>query len=167
MEQIALARIVKTHGTQGEVKVRTFSGEVDHLLSLPEVEIRGERERFSLAIETIRTSGDALLIRFRGYDTIDRARGLVGCEMWADRSYAVPLGRDEYYVCDIVGLDLVEGEQRIGRIVAVIDGTQAPLLEVEMDGKNVLVPFMERYIGSIEIDKRRVEIRNRWVLDSG
>ena len=166
MEAIALARIVKTHGTQGEVKARTFSGEVDHLLSLSEVELRRDRETIRATIDALRTTGRELLIRFRGYETIDRAKTLVGYELWADRRYAVPLGPDEYYVCDIVGLEVIDGEERLGRIVAVIDGSAAPLIEIETGDETVLVPFVEHYFGRVAIEERYVEIKNRWVLDS-
>jgi ribosomal 30S subunit maturation factor RimM len=44
--------------------------------------------------------------------------------------------------------------------VGVIDGPQALLLEIEsiLDGKKYLVPFMEHYIGTVDLDRKELEL---------
>ena len=58
--------------------------------------------------------------------------------------------------------------ERAGRVVSVIEGSQAPLLEIEVagDGKVVLVPFMERFVGVVDTVEKQIEINERWILDT-
>ena len=51
MERLAVGAVRAAHGTAGEVRVKSFSGETGHLLRLAEVTLRrGEVER-TVAIE--------------------------------------------------------------------------------------------------------------------
>lgn len=165
MEQVALARLVTTHGTRGEIKARAYSGELEHLLVLPHGEVRREGKTTVVEVESARPNNGVLLIRFVGFDSIERARMLVGGELWAEMRYAAPLRADEYYVRELIGMAVVVDGTSAGTVTAVYDGQQAELIEINMGTRSVLVPFMNEYVGEVDRDQRRLEITKRWVLD--
>ena len=73
---LAAATIGRTHGLDGYLRLYPLSGEIEHLMKLEEavIRLRDGSEKKVIA-ESIRlVSGDAL-IRFRGYDTPEKARG--------------------------------------------------------------------------------------------
>jgi len=163
---IALARLVDTHGTQGEIKARSFSGEIEHLLGLPSGEVRRSGEVYAVSIESARPNKKELLLRFEGVHSIEEARKYVGGELWGSSEYAVPRGADEYYVRDLIGMTVLDGDRSIGTITAVFDGPQAPLLEIRRETGAVLVPFMNEFVGTIDEGNGTLEIVQPWVMDS-
>ena len=64
-------------------------------------------------------------------------------------------------------LSFADGE-RVGSVLSVIEGSQAPLLEIGLadGGKNALVPFMERFVGDVDSVIGRIKINERWILDT-
>ena len=90
-------------------------------------------------------------------------------EIRVDRVAAAPLDEDEYYVSDLVGLDVTVDGRSYGTIVSVIDASQAPLLEIRRNGTGerngvFLVPFMGRYIGTVDLSARTLEVVEPWIL---
>ena len=104
MERITVARIGKTHGVKGYVKVNSFSGSYDHFGDIEEgtLVFRHGKE-ISVRIEEVVPFGDRVLLKFVGYDSPEAARTLTGGELWVDKKHAAPLGKDEYYIADLKG----------------------------------------------------------------
>lgn len=162
---VALARLVDTHGTRGEIKAHSLSGETEHLLHLPHGEVRRAGTRVAVEIESARTNKKEVLFRFVGVATIEDAQPYLGGELWAPREYGARRSSGEYYVRDLVGMSVLSDGGVVGSVVAVYDGTQAPLLEVHHGSARSLVPFMDEYVGTIDEEQRTLEITKRWVLD--
>ncbi|MGM0673143.1 MAG: ribosome maturation factor RimM, partial [Spirochaetota bacterium] len=154
------------HGTQGWVKVGSYSGELDHLVGLTELKLRCGETEHDLAVEGVRPAHREILMKLAGIDSRDDAQRLHGCELWVDRSAAAPCGEDEFYVADLVGCALYgEGENVIAHVVGVWDSGVCDMLEVEtLDGKTYNVPFREPFVGEVDVRKRHVELKAPWVL---
>ncbi len=147
------------HGLQGNIKLRTYSGEYSYLKNLEEVELRHDGEKKLMSIETFIDHGKELLIRFRGVHTPEAARRYNGWELWVPRESASPLETGEFYVADLIGCDLRVDGNVVGKVVSSFDGAQSLLLEVlKSDGKKVLIPFMSPYIGDVDTKGQRIEL---------
>lgn len=166
MEAIALARLVATHGIRGELKALPFTDESEHLFALPRGEVRRDGNSIPVEVASTRPNNRGILIRFEGVESIDAARGFVGGELWGSWEYAAPRGPGEYYIRDLVGMTVLYGGDQVGSVLAVYDSSQAALLEIGTAAGNVLVPFMDEYVGTVDEDNRTVEITKRWILDS-
>ena len=130
MDELSIGTVGRPHGVHGEVRVRSHSGESAHFRDLQEVTlVRGEARR-SMVISEIRIVGNTPVVRFEGVDSPERAQTLTGWEIVVPRERAAPLSNDEYYVHDLVGCDLIYGEEAVGTVAGVIEAPQAPLLEV-------------------------------------
>lgn len=165
---LAIAIVGRPVGVDGMVRVTSYSGEYDHLASLTDVELRRNESRTRHRIERVVVrSGDAL-VHFAGVTDPEAAKRFTGWEIWAERSFAAPLGTDEYYIADLVGCVVRVDGRRIGEVVAVVESGQAPLLEVRLEEVRRplrLVPFMDRYVGTVAIESRTIDVRERWILD--
>ena len=160
---VAIGRISGTHGLRGDVKVESFSQEYSHFAALDRVLLRpggaagqangegGYRER-EVTVLGWKKSGGKAVLSLDGVDSAEKAARLCGMELWVPREYAAPLGEDEYYVTDLIGMSLRWGEEAIGRVAAVCEGGQSQLLEVDLGDRNVLVPLLDVYIGSVDLE---------------
>jgi 16S rRNA processing protein RimM len=95
-------------GLKGFVKVRSLSGEIDHLLKLRSVVLRQNGAEKTAVIEE---SSPALLpqalMKFAGIDSPEDAKALGGAELLVRREEASPLGPGEFYIEDLKGLAVV------------------------------------------------------------
>jgi 16S rRNA processing protein RimM len=147
MEELTVGFVRGAHGTQGEVKVGSYSGELEHLLSLSEVTLRCHSGERRLKIEQVRLAHSEALVKFAGVDTRDEAARLTRCELWAPRAAASPRGEDEYYIADLIGCGLYSAEapeRPTARVVSVWNSGICDMLEVETEsGQTYNVPFRE------------------------
>ena len=159
-ELLAVGVITGTHGVSGWLKVRSYSDESDHLVALREALFRKGAAERRLPLEAVRALPRGALLKIRGMDTPERARGLVGYEIWVPRPQAAPLLDGEYYVADLVGCSVWFGEEEIGSVRSVWDGGPSQLLEVvAAGGKTHLVPFDDHFVGEVDIGTGRIFLR--------
>jgi 16S rRNA processing protein RimM len=168
MATVVIGRVRKPHGVRGAVKVESYSGEATHFRTLTAVELVRDNHVRPMEITSVAVHNGVPVIQFAGIDTPEAARVFSGWEIRVERDKAAKLGDNEYYVADLVGATVLVNGERAGRVRAVVDGAQAPLLEVELSagGVPVLVPFMERFVGDVNIDAGQIEISERWILDT-
>jgi len=156
--------ITSTHGVTGELKVRSFSGQAAHLLGLEGALLRkGPAER-RVSFAGVRPQGAGLIVRVQGMDTPERARSLVGFEIWVPRAQAAPLSDGEYYEADLCRCTVWVGDRRVGRVRSVWEGGPTQLLEVEGEGKTFLVPFSEHFVGEVDVQGGRIRLAGDEVL---
>lgn len=96
---------------------------------------------------------------FADIDTERRARELIGLEFRIENP--ADEEDDEFYLEDLVGFEAVVGEagdeaQHTGIITDFYDSEMNPLFEVEIGGRQVLVPAVEEFIAHIDFEDRRI-----------
>jgi 16S rRNA processing protein RimM len=155
-------------GLKGMVKVRSLSGEIDHLLKLRQAALRltTPPEERVWEIEASEPLFPSLLMKFRGIDSPEAARILRGAEILVDREDAAPLRPGEYYIEDLKGLELYAGTEVLGVITGILEGGGGNLVELHLvNGETRLVPFRDEFIGEVDIKGRRAELLQRWILE--
>ena len=57
--------------------------------------------------------------------------------------------------------------REIGTVAGVFEGGAGSLLEVRLneDGRTVLVPYTKEFIGTVDIDAKRIELLQPWILE--
>ena len=127
------------------------------------------------------------IVKIAGVDSPEAAKALSGSEIIVPRENAAPLGVNEYYIEDLQGLAVTgtaEGEAapendspkngnpvngnsvQLGVISGALLGGRELLLEItRADGAVRLVPFHDRFIGTVSLENRTVELRTPWLLE--
>lgn len=162
---LAVGVITSTHGVAGDLKVRSFSGEAAHLLGLRGALLRKGAVERRVSFLQVRPQGTGVILRVQGLDSPEKARSLVGFEIWVPRSQAAPLADGEYYQADLCGCTVWVGDQDVGTVRSVWEGGPAQLLEVVgRGGKTFLVPFSEHFVGDVDIAGGRIRLTGDEVL---
>ncbi len=159
-EFLAAGVITGTHGVSGWLKARSYSEESSHLVALREASFRKGGTQRVLPLEEVRAMARGILVKVRGMDSPERARSLVGWEIWVPRPQAARLLDGEYYVADLCRCSVWFGEEEIGSVRSVWDGGPSQLLEVRgREGESHLVPFNDHFVGEVDIGKGRIFLR--------
>ena len=167
-DELVIGRLGRPHGVHGALRARSYSGELDHFRKLRRVVLLRNQERSEFEVLSVAVHGSTPVLRLDGIETPEAARSLTGCEIVVPRRAAARLDNGEYYVVDLVGLAVLANGEICGTVTAVIEAAQAPLLEIEPareSGRPALVPFMDRYVGSVDLTAGSLEVREPWILD--
>lgn len=113
------------------------------------------------AIECIKKSGrQHHLVRFSGYGSRDQAAVLSGAKLVVSRGTLPELVGDEFYVCDLMGLEARCGGQALGTVVGSRDQCGIEIVTVRGPVEELEIPLVEEYVDEMAIDRGFVAFRN-------
>ncbi len=165
MDLLAVGVIRGAHGVGGEVRARSLSGSADGLLKLRHAVARKGEIEMPLAISASRGQPPDVLLKVAGVETREQAQRLAGFELWAGRENAAPLAAGEYYEADLCRCRVFFAEELIGSVRSVVETGAAPLLEVSRPaGGSVLIPFVDHFVGEVDIASGRISLREDDIL---
>lgn len=158
---VVVGVILGAHGVRGDVRVKSFTAEPDALFDYaPFLSETGE-----VLIEPVRArpAKDHFIVspdKPRQKEEWDR---LKSTRLYVPRDVLPETDEDEYYIDDLVGLDVFSGgEAPIGRIKAVLNHGASDLIEIqpEPSGKPVLVPFTLEDVPVVDLGRNRIVVAN-------
>lgn len=159
---LAVARFRKPHGLKGDAEVWVLTDEPDELLAtgrlLTPVNEAGNPVGDPLEIERARPHHRGWLIKFKG--VADRGK----LEQWdqlllgVPKAEVTPLGEGEFYEHDVPGASVVVDGGVIGEATGLIDVPGGKLLRVDVNGREVMVPFRRPILVGVDMVERRIEI---------
>lgn len=159
MEMLAAGVVTAPHGLKGELTIRSFSGRIDHIAALAEVLLRRGGEERRVRLLSLRPKPPNAVMKLDGVDSPEQAKRYVGFEILVPRQAEVPLAEGEYYMADLCRCGLFFGDERIGDVRSVMEAGASPLLEVrDLRGKTLLVPFVERFIGEVDVREGKIQL---------
>jgi 16S rRNA processing protein RimM len=159
-------------GLKGFVKVRSLSGEIEHLLNLQSVILRQGNAEKTIDIEESASVPPQVIMKFAGINSPEAAKGLGGGELIVRREQASPLKPGEFYVEDLRGLAVVAADtaagdgEMVGRLTNIVEGGGGELAEIRLStGEFKFVPLRKEFFAPIEPETGRLILRERWILE--
>jgi 16S rRNA processing protein RimM len=162
-ELVAVARAVKTRGLRGEIVAELLTDFPERFDGLEElIAVAPDGQRSSLILEDQWLQAGRIVLKFAGYDSIEAASALIGCEFAVPESERVELEEDEYYDWELTGcrVETVEGEE-LGTVREVLrTGGSAEVLLVEKVGaeREHLIPLAETICVEIDIENKLIRV---------
>ncbi|MCP3797998.1 ribosome maturation factor RimM [Allokutzneria sp. A3M-2-11 16] len=157
---LVVGRVVKPHGVRGElvIDVRTDSPE-DRFAPGIALGVRGSAR--TLTIAAARPHTGRLLVFFDGVGTREAAEELRGTLLTVEVDRLPPIDDpDEFYDHQLEGLvvELQDGTA-VGTVREIAHGPGGELLVVKAeDGREVLIPFVEQIVPTVDVEGGRVVI---------
>ena len=113
-----------------------------------------------LEIEGVKFFKQFVILKFRGIDNINDIEKYKGKSLLVDREHAVKLKKDEYFIADMIGMDVFTEEGELfGALKDVMETGANDVYIIEMtDGKEVLVPAIKQCILDVDIENRKMVI---------
>lgn len=161
MEQLLQVGVISsTHGVRGEVKVFPTTDDVKRFKKLKKVILDTGKEQLPLEIEGVKSFKQFVILKFRGIDNINDIEKYKGKRLLVDREHAVKLKKDEYFIADMIGMDVfTEDGELFGALKDVMETGANDVYIIEMsDGKEVLVPAIKQCILDVDIENRKMVI---------
>lgn len=159
---LQVGAITKTHGVHGEVKIFPMTDDVKRFKKLKEVILDTGKEKLTLTIEGVKFFKQFVILKFKDYDSIESIEKYCGKELglYVTRENAVKLKKDEYFIADLIGLNVRdEDDNDIGKITDVISTGANDVYEIELNEGNVfLLPAIKECVLNVSIEEGYMKI---------
>ena len=154
--------IASTHGIAGEVNVFPTTDDPMRFKKLKEVTMESEREgNVLLHVQHVKVTKKFVIVKFTEYDNINQVERFRGNILTVPREKAVKLEPGEYYIQDLIGIDIFDEDgRRLGKLKDVIQTGANDVYEMERadGGDNVMIPAIKDCIKSVDLDNDRMII---------
>jgi 16S rRNA processing protein RimM len=115
--------------------------------------LRGESRR----IEDVRQRKRQLLVRLKGIETPEEAGGFAGSLLTIPESDLAPLGDDEYYRFQLIGLRVEDEDGTlVGTVTEILDTGETQVLVVEGERAQQLVPLVDEFVSAVDLARGAV-----------
>lgn len=152
--------ITSTHGIAGEVKVFPTTDDVSRFSYLKECILKTDRgEILNLNVCGVKYFKNMVILKFKEFNNINQIEKYRNADLFVTRDNAVKLEEGEYFICDLIGLKVIdENDCFIGCISDVLQTGANDVYEVTApDGKEYLFPVIKECI--LNVDPAKGEVR--------
>lgn len=151
--------ISSTHGIAGEVKVFPTTDDMNRFKKLKEVILDTGKETQLLHIQQVRFFKNMVIVKFKEFQSINDVERLRGKSLYVTRENAVKLQKDEYFIADMIGIQVVSDEgEDLGTLQDVMQTGANDVYVVEKDGEELLIPAIKDCILSVDVEKGKMEV---------
>ena len=161
MEQFLQVGVISsTHGIRGEVKVFPTTDDAARFKKLKKVLLDTDREQVELEIQSVKFFKQFVILKFKGIDNINDIEKYKGKSLLVPREDGVPLGRDEYYIADMIGMEVFVVDERFGVIKDVMEtgANEVYIIDSDMHGE-VLIPAIRQCVIDVDVEDKKMQIR--------
>jgi len=153
-----IGTIVKIHGIHGEIVLETANPDlIENIEESALLEIEGLLVPFFIDEWTI-TSNERCRIKFLWVDSEPAAKRLVGCKLFLPTKNVelkqVDFTAKPNLMIGFMASDINKGE--LGVIMDIYDNPGNPLILIQKQGKELLVPLHNDFIKEIQLQKKTV-----------
>ena len=151
--------ITTTHGVRGEVKVFPTT-DPERFLDLEYVILDAGREMKKLEIRNVKFFKNLVILKFKGIDNINDIERYKRCPLLVERKDAVELEEDEYFIADMIGIEVVtEDDKPFGTLKDVMETGANDVYVIDTDEHGeVLVPAIRECILDVDIENQKMKI---------
>ncbi len=152
--------MTSVHGIKGEVKVFPTTDDSRRFKKLKQVYLDTGKELLSLEIEGVKFFKQMVILKFKGYENPDDVMKFRQKELWIDRKDAVRLSKDEYFIADLIDMEVCDEEGKlIGTLKDVISTGANDVYAVETpEGKEVLFPAIKQCVLDVDTETRKMTV---------
>ena len=159
-DRLKVGVVTSVHGIKGEVKVFPTTDDSRRFKKLKQVYLDTGKEMLPLEIEGVKFFKQMVILKFKGYENPDDVMKFRQKELWIDRKDAVRLSKDEYFIADLIDMEVCDEEGKlIGTLKDVISTGANDVYAVETpEGKEVLFPAIRQCILDVDTEARKMTV---------
>ncbi|NLM74840.1 MAG: 16S rRNA processing protein RimM [Clostridiaceae bacterium] len=160
-DYLAVGKVTSPHGVKGELRVLPLTSDLSRFDYLLYVTTNWEGELKEFRVTSARLHKNLVLMKLKGIDTRDDAEKIKGQELLVERKHARKLEEDEYFICDIIGLEVFEDDVFLGVITDVLHtgSNDVYVVENKENRKEILLPALKSVILEVNLENKRMKVK--------
>jgi 16S rRNA processing protein RimM len=160
-DRIALGIIRKAHGVRGEASVEAWSDSPERFADVSSVTLVSpdDSQTRDAAIESVRIHAGRALVKFAGIESPEEVQLLQNWTVEVPEGEARTLDADEYFLHDLVGLTLIDGDGTArGKVIEIEETGGGVLLVVDGPRGRFDVPFAADICTNVNLDAKTITV---------
>lgn len=156
MSSILIGKIVNVHGIKGEVKIYPYTDDIENLAKTKVVYLDKDlKDKYNISC---RIQKNMLLVKIKGIDTVEQAESLRNKNVYVSRDSLKNLEEGSYYVEDLLGLEVVDiNEKYIGILKYIFNTGANDVYEVETkDNGTIYLPAIKQVVKKVDIKSGKI-----------
>ena len=157
---VAVAKITRTRGLKGEVVCDILTDFPERFDDLDDViAVMPDGKRRELKLEKYFFHNGRVVLRFEGYDSIERGETLRGADICVSENDAIELEEDEFFDWQLAGccVETIDGTP-IGEVTELMRTGGTELLVVKGETKEYLIPFAEAICVEVDVENKLIRV---------
>lgn len=156
---VRVGKVARPHGVRGAVAITLDNPASESLFGVDHVHLGPEPRRLEVR-RTARGKSGQVILELEGIDSVESAETLRGLEVLLEEEQLPPLGPDEYWHRDLLGLEAVlENGSSLGRVREIVDTADVPVLVIGRGKEERYVPFHRSFVLEVELGQGRVVVQ--------
>lgn len=152
--------ISSTHGLKGEVKIFPTTDDPARFKKLKEAIIDAGREQITVHPESVKFFKQFVIVKFKEFNTIEEVERFKANDLLVTRENAVKLKKDEYFIADLIGLNVVTDQGEDFGVITDVLQTGANDVYVVNSPKygEVLFPVIRQCVLDVNLEEKKVTV---------
>jgi len=155
--QLRVGRLVKAHGLKGALKLELYTDDPDgrfvpgaaFTLQVPDTSPWHGK---SVTVREFKWMNSHPVVFLEDVEDRTAAEGLVRAILWIDEDEEAAVAEeDAWYDHQLVGLEVIRGEEAVGRVIRVDHLPAQDLLIVRSGDREILVPFVKAIVPEVDV----------------
>lgn len=158
---LPVGKISGAFGVKGWVKVYSYTQPRENILSYSPIYLRQRGEWLKVNLTGGQKQGRTIVMALENVTDRDQAAALNGTDIAVRRDQLAPIGENEYYWADLIGLQVINKENEIlGKVDHLLEtGANDVLVVVSDNEPGCLVPFvMDEVVQSVDLEKKTIQV---------
>ncbi len=159
-EMLQVGVITDTHGIKGEVKVFPTTDDVNRFDYLKKAYIDSKEGLIPVKVNSVKYFKQYVIIKFKGINDINDIEKYKKSPLLVTREDAVPLEEGQYYITDIIGINVYTDDGvNIGTLKEVLQtGANDVYIVRNSENKEILIPAIKQCILGIDLEKKEMKV---------
>lgn len=145
--ELVIGKALRPRGLKGEIKIEAYTPDFAST-----VRIDGKE----YAVLKFAGEGGFGYLQLQGIDNIDQAEALRGKLIYAYRSSMPKLNEGEYYIADIVGLDVIVDGECVGKIESVQQYGAADVYTASNKKGSFSFPALKKLLLEVDLENGKM-----------
>ncbi|MFZ7104523.1 MAG: ribosome maturation factor RimM [Peptococcaceae bacterium] len=157
---IKIGQIVTTHGHKGELKILPLTDNPERYKKLSEVYLQLPGGFTKMQIENSRLHKNSVIVKFKEITDMNTAEQYQHVYLCIEEDQLEELPEGHFYLYEIIGSEVYEGADYLGRVKDVIQTGSNDVYVVEKENvKDLLIPALKSIIKKIDVTKKMIDVK--------
>lgn len=159
-ELLQVGVITSPHGVRGEVKVYPTTDDVKRFKKLKKVILDNGKKSEEREIESVKFFKNLVILKFKGLDSMNEVESYRQVKLYVTRENAVKLNKDEYFIADLIDMQVFseEGEE-LGILSDVLQtGANDVYIVSKEKEPDLLIPAIKECILEVNVEEGKMMV---------
>ncbi len=160
-EFIPIGKVSGAYGVRGWLKVFSYTDPRNNILAYSPLYLSGKAGWTEVKVTGGRVQGKGIVMAIDGITDRDQVLALIGAEFAIKRSQFSPVGDDDYYWSDLIGLQVLNiKDDELGVVQGLLEtGANDVLVVTDKHGTERLIPFvLGPIVKQVDLDRKLIKV---------